>query len=440
MFGLVAQVSLYDKYTVAKKYVFRYDETEQYGEKSNSGRIVFHTTHQSIRANFLVAQVDLYNLDEKVWDWISTHGGNWQNGNLQSNLYLKLEVGWSNFGNHSPLYTLFDGNVNSFYVSREGRDNVFHFYCGMLPKIDNSTPLKITPRTPQSSTKNRYGDTRENIIKEKFLAVLVQTNYVFDQMGIQQSFVDGFAWLSQQVMFGKVFLRLDFPMYDVFGNEVGVEDSELKQYLEEKINKSIGTSGDAVRNLNDYLAAEGIMNLGYYMEPTTYGPDGVAQSPTFVLKLRLAKRRTVDSGTRVPEKNIIVNYEMLTQEPVVTPYGIQLHSLMRPWLDVEDVIKLEIITNKSDLDGSQVNNPAYARPETAYTVNISNRSSYYMAAWGQTTSVFDANAEALKQDKDKRGIFNVPFQVQKIQHIGDTHGKNWHSLIETYQPGLIFGV
>lgn len=439
MFGLVAQVSLYDAGNVGSPYIFRYDETEQHGDKSNAGRIVFHTTHQSIRENYKISQVDLYNLNDTVWNWITQHGGNWQNGNLQSNLYLRLEVGWSNFGKPSPLYKIYDGVVNSFYVERAGRDNVFHFCCGMLPKADNNTPLKRVPRTPQSAIELPYGETRESIIKEKFIAVLVQTNFAFDQMGYKQSFVDGYEWLRNQVQKGAVYLRLDFPYYDAFGNAAGVEDRELKEYLQGRIAKSIGTSRDAVKDLNDFLTAEGIMNLGYYMEPTTYGPDGTAQFPTFVLKLRLAKKGITASGVFVPERNVIVNYEMLTQDPVATANGVQLNSLMRPWIDVEDFIKLEIITNKKDLETSQVKNIEYTRPEFAYTLNMSNRSSYYMAAWGQRTAVFEATLYAFKDKRNTASIYNIPLQVIEVQHIGDTHGKNWHSMIKTLQPGTTLG-
>lgn len=436
MFGLIAQVYLWDKNNPGNPKVFVFDETEQHGEKSNNTRIVFHTNHSTVKESWHTAQVQLYNLNDTVWNWITQHGGNWQDGNLNSNLYLSLRVGWSNFGDKSALYKIFEGCVNGFWVERQGRDNVFNFSCGMLPQKNNNERLKTVTKTPQSAMVLSTGETREQQLKEKFLAFLAQ-GYAFDKLGIQQSFVNPYEWLQEQVLYGKIKLRIDTTTVDTFGDEQYL--MEKNAWLKQPIAKSIGTDPDAWKGLKDFLTAEGAMYVSHDCE-TVYDELGKAVNPVFVLKIRLGRKLKISKNTPVPPKNIIVNYEMLTQDPVATPIGVELHSLMRPWIDVEDIIMLKIITSDKDLKDANGINPMYARPEMAYTLNMSNRSEYVMTQWGQKSIVYEETIAAnLNQKRNSASIFNLPLQVASVQHLGDTHGKNWHSLIQTWQPTHIWG-
>lgn len=430
MFGLVAQVSLYDYDTKDSPYVFRFDANEQHGEKSNNTRIVFHTNHYGMKDSYRTAQVELYNLNQKYWDWISAHGGNWQNG-FQSNMFLKLEVGWSGFGDYSPLYTLYDGNVNSFWVEREGRDNVFNFACGMLPAKDNQSPISAITSVPQSTSVTRFGGTRGEMLKQLFADFLYSTNYAFTKLGIKPT-KDGYAAWQSMIKNNQVAIKISFPLYDNLGDETESQDPSGRAWLTSQISKPMSKTFDCTRDLKNFLSAEGAMMLDYYTVMN-------GTQPVFVLKIQKANIRQLRYGTRVPNANVIVNHEMLTKDPSVTPTGVQLESLMRPWIDVGDVIKLEILTSEKDLATGQIKNPEYIRPRSAYALNLSGGASdKVMNVWGQDTRVLDMN-NRLAQDKKTSSIYNVPLQVVRVQHLGDTHGKNWHSLIQTYQPKITMG-
>ena len=162
-------------------------------------------------------------------------------------------------------------------------------------------------------------------------------------------------------------------------------------------------------------------------------------TPVFVIRLRRANIRKRASGIRVPNSNVIINHEMLVKDPVITTTGVQLESLMRPWIGVEDFIKLEIIETNKDLQENQVKNPDYIRNGRRYAVNLSDSSDQYvMTAWGQDTAVLDAVSK-MQDPRRKSSIYNEALQVVEIQHLGDTHGNNWHSLIQTMHPGITMG-
>lgn len=441
MFGLVAQVSLSDRQSMANPVVFRFAENEQHGDKANTARIVFHTTHRWDTNAIKTAQVDLYNLNDETWNWIQKHGGNWSNGNLSSNLYLKLQVGWSNFGKPSPLYTIFEGNVNSFFPERDGRDNIFHFFCGMMPKMDARTPMKPIPRTPQSAIELPWGNRREDIIKDLFLDVLSETGFAADHLGLNYTPTNEALKTMHQT--GQFQIKIEFPLIDNFGEETKVDDAAAREWLNGRIAKSIIGSGNSIQTLQRFCQAEGAVMGDYrfegvYHTSATSGQSEVIQ-PTFILRLRRGNRKMSRPTDLVPPQNVIVNYEMLTQDPRPTDMGVQIHSLMRPWIEVESRIKLAIITDAKQLRANQVGNINYARPELAYTASMSSQSNYYMSVWGNKSAVFDTTLEALKQKQRTTSFLNIPLMVFEVQHIGDTHGTKWHSLITTYAPGVSFG-
>lgn len=432
MFGLVAQVSLYDYSNSKNPYVFRFDEREQYGDKSNNARIVFHTHQKSIKESWKTARVQLYNLNDEIWDYIASKGGNWQEGNLESNLFLRLDVGWSNFGENSSLYTIYDGNVNSFWVEREKMDNVFNFSCGMLPSMDSTSAIKIISSTPQSNTINQYSTTRGETIKQLFADLLYNTNYAFTKLGLKPS-KQGYAQWLDLIKTRKVQIKINFPIYSNLGEDTQVQDPEGKAWLNEQLKKPYAKTFNPTADLNTFLSSEGAQMVDYY---SVISEDS---TPVFVIRLRRANIRKRASGIRVPNSNVIINHEMLVKDPVITTTGVQLESLMRPWIGVEDFIKLEIIETNKDLQENQVKNPDYIRKGRRYAVNLSDSSDQYvMTAWGQDTAVLDAVSK-MQDPRRKSSIYNEALQVVEIQHLGDTHGNNWHSLIQTMHPGITMG-
>lgn len=431
MFGIVAQVSLYDYSNVERPHVFRFDESKQHGEKTENTRIVFHTHHSTIKESWKTAQVELYNINDDIWSWISDHGGNWQDG-FRSNLCLKLDVGWSDFGANSSLHTIFDGSVNSFWVERQGRDNVFNFSCGMLPSLDNNTPLTIIENIPQSTSVSRYSGTRGQYIKQLFADFIYSSNYAFNKLGIKPS-KDGYREWMELIKTGKVLIKIDFPIVNKLGETGLTQDQEGKVWLSSQPTKPIQKTFNSANDLKNFLSSEGAQMEGYYTE--IFG-----DVPVFIIKLRRATINKKDYGTKVPNKNIIINHEMLTKDPSVTNKGVQLESLMRPWFEVGDFIKMEILTKEKDLAVNQLVNPQYVRAQSGYTLNLSSYKDddKIMNVWGQETRVLDVNLR-LTNAKTKSSIYNVPLQIMDVQHLGDTHGRNWHTLIQTYQPGITIG-
>lgn len=428
MFGLVAQVSLWGKDNSKNPHIIRFAENEQSGDNSNSARIKFHTIKQKHTGNWETAEIVIYNMNRKLWDWIESFGNKLATHELKSNLYIKLEVGWSDFGNSKTLYPIFTGNVNSFYCNREGCDNLFHFFCGMLPSVDSRKPIKRIESVPASTIDNKFGQTRRQILTDLFIEYLYETRLVEDTLDLSQSL----SFEAVKDMFGitgklKAKITAPQPNDNVLSlPERGIyQDTNTITWLDTKILRCIGGYGSAKQRLDDFCAMEGCT----YDRPIVTGT-------TFELPIYLEKKQKVSQSgvntnrggrkTRVPDSNIFVNYEMLVEDPRPIGSGLEIVSLMRPWIFLGSLIMLKIDTKLSP------------RSEVEYTsVPGTSTSNYNLQVWGTRNRVQQMNNN-LKEELKTRSFFNVPLQVNCVEHMGDTHSNEWYSRFQTFQPGWEF--
>lgn len=434
MFGRVVEVELSDRTNRSKPYVFRFCESEQNGEKSNCGRISFQTMWKWSKSAVRTAQIDLYNLNDEVWNWICAHGGNWSskdNPLLISNLNIKLSVGWNDFGTPTSLWQIFSGTANSFYMERKGVDNIFHFYCGMIPTIKQAQSVPVVVTAP--SIDNKTGQTinsRRWILTQSFISYMVQrfgVSYFLRTLNMSLADEHGAAAEKKAKLGyanGDFYVKFRFPEFEQNGLTNTQEYKEAQAWLDSRANSwPENTKGNWEAWLQDFCLSEGAQFGGYSEEDS----DFVSTRPTLVCNLCYGKmpKELTNPKMEVPETHKIYNYEMLIQPPQLTNFGVEIASLMRPWVKVQNLLKL-VITDDATIGGQSVK-----EREQVWAANMSNNQYLYSSTWGPRNAVFDA----LKAQGATQSFLNIALLVKSVQHIGDTHKKDWYSYIHTYAPG-----
>lgn len=464
MFGRIIQVVL-KRGNEQKMFSFNERNQESGGE---TARVSFYTDHKALKDAIHTANIDLYNLNDETLNWIWHAGGAFVSGTnptLTSNLHVELSVGYSNFKDDNPqMWKIFVGTANSYFNSRKGRDNITHLFCANLPWQNINKQLYI-------NTANAAGImSREALLKDRFMMLLANRGILQTYVtSLQRTFVSPEA---ERNAISTAYQRRDFiikirnPLFENEGNNLMIESStntdvierisggeytsnptpeyityntspeygNYQQWLKEMaLTDPMIVGGDFERWLKTFCTNEGALYFGY--NPSKSKLSSYNGSPiTFVMDMLildipedLIKRKEAEQlKLGVSKRNTIRNYEMLLEEPTLTSTGVEIKSLMRPWLDVEDVIKLAV-DDKPIINGQE-------RTDAIWTANIQGADNLYQSAWGTDTAIY-----AAVRDRARRLSFmNIPLVVYEVQHSGDTHKKDWYSQINTYTPGMAF--
>ena len=439
--------------------MFSFNERNQDSGGENA-RISFYTKKESLRDAPATANIDLYNLDDMVKNWIFAGATSFtaeENPTLTSNLDVQLWVGYSDFQDEQRrtnstdkngqkirknMWNIFSGTVNSYYNSRKGRDVITHLMCGYLPfnkkkKVLFQRPLTFEP-----------GTSRAAIIDYAFENVLIENNIIgigkLSDAGLNGRFYLSLFDMATGRMNGdyKIKIRDKYALQpDVPQTELSLNDSTLNPATQDlSLNpksetelvfdswlKEPATAFPTIfiDNYEDWLRFFCLLNGAIYMG---YNPI-VSTNSLYVCDISLIQGMRKSSIANLNKKAInwsIKNYEMLIEEPTLTNFGVEIKSLMRPWADVEDIIMLTV--DKQPVINGTVRN------DNMWTANIQGGDNQYLAAWGGDTAIFSIEHESRIK---KCSFLNKKLRVVGVQHIGDTHKKDWYSQITTLAPGTL---
>lgn len=455
MFGRVVQVIL-KRGNEQKMFSFNERNQDSGGE---TARIGFYTKKDSLRNAPAAANIDLYNLDDMVKNWIFAGATSFtaeENPTLTSNLDIELWVGYSDFQDtlhrenttnkdgtkiKKNMWNIFSGTVNSYYNSRKGRDVITHLLCGYFPANKKKKTLFKRPLTFEPGT------TRAAIIDYAFENVLIENNII----GVGNLILPGSSGLHYKSLLematgrmrgdyrikirDKYALQPDAPQIGLsLTGTTSTADLGLtlnkKPESEKKFETWLREPCTAyptvfVDNFEDWLRYFCLLNGAIYVG---YNPIA-SSSSLFVCDISLVQDMRNNSINELNKKAVswsIKNYEMLIEEPTLTSQGVEIKSLMRPWADVEDVIMLSV-------DSQPVIN-GIVRNDNVWTANIQGADNLYLAAWGGDTATFAIEHESKVK---KCSFLNKKLRVVGVQHIGDTHKKDWYSQITTLAPGTL---
>lgn len=478
MFGRIVQVILKlpqfneSGEDVSEYKIFRFDERNQESGGENA-RISFYTEHKYLKSAIQIANIDLYNLDDTTLNWLWNAGGvfGYSNENgfeVQSQLEIELWVGYSDFEPVSNeeyeqytghkdgkknaiqipknMWQIFKGSVNSYFNSRKGRDNITHLFCGNMPFANMNYKIELLTSDDI---------TREAWLQEKCIHLLMQTgvlqshvptittNYNKDTKLIGGSRSSNHKTPMEAFMDGDFSIKFNDPFLSgawVLGSGLSGEDvknlptqSDFKKWLHTHVKSEPRWKGDFSQWIDDFCTGEGARFLGYNPIKSDFVKNifvfdlSIGDNWKLISSLmQSAYSKQMAMVDKIPDENKIRNYEMLLEEPTLTNKGVEIKSLMRPWFQVNDYVALTVDKNPI-INGK-------SRSDEIWTANISGSSNLYQSAWGNDTAIF----AAIRNKASKLSFMNVPLLIYEVQHIGDTHKKDWYTQFNTYSPGLDF--